>query len=39
MTYPTRTEVLRKLNGPPVAELYIQKTVRHPLLVLLSTAA
>ena len=25
MTYPIRTEVLRKLKGPPVAEVYIEK--------------
>ena len=28
MTYPLRTEVLRKLKGPTVAEVYIEKTVR-----------
>ena len=33
MTYPLRTEVLRKLKGPTVAEVHVEKTVRSvPLL-------
>jgi hypothetical protein len=28
IVYPLRIEVLRKLKGPPVAELYIEKQAR-----------